>query len=161
MVSAENILTMKDCVGMTPYTDTDAKKNNYLERYHNELQVLKEKNENLIPKFSIEEFDPSLVPCVYFKDIISVQTDLFENGLNELKTLTSYEYMNFFLLLIAIQHNNILFFDSEKYVNELNLYKNQGIIVRTNPSFNVISFINNPKNSKNEAASLHELEKKV
>ena len=157
----ENILTMKDCVGMTPYTDTDAKKNNYLERYHNELQVLKEKNENLIPKFSIEEFDPSLVPCVYFKDIISVQTDLFENGLNELKTLTSYEYMNFFLLLIAIQHNHTLFFDSEKYVNELNLYKNQGIIVRTNPNFNVFSFINNPKNNKNEAASLHELEKKV
>ena len=87
---------MRDTVGMIPYTDSDAKKNNYLERYNNEMKILKEKNHNIIPKFFIEEFDPSLVTCVYFKDMISVQTDFFENGLNELKTLSSYEYMNFY-----------------------------------------------------------------
>jgi len=157
----ENILTMRDTVGMIPYTDSDAKKNNYLERYNNEIKILRKKNHNIIPKFFIEEFDPSLVTCVFFKDMISVQTDFFENGLNELKTLSSYEYMNFYLLLIAIQHNYILFFDSQKYINELNLYKNQGIVVRTNPSFNVQAFINNPKTNKNEAAALHDLEKKV
>ena len=154
----EGMLYCKESIGMIPPEDDDPKSENYVDRYYS---MQKEKtSENQIPQFSIEEFDPSLTTCIYFKDMLSVQIDMLDKGLNELKTFASYAYMNFFLLLIATQHNNLLFFEPEKYMSELNLFKDEKIVVK-NSLFNAKSVINTLDTNKTEKAILHEMTKQI
>ena len=154
----EGMLYCKESIGMMPPEDDDPNAENYVDRIYS---MPKEKNtENQIPTFSIEEFDPSLTTCVYFKDLLTVQINMFDKGLNELKTFGSYEYLNFFLLLIATQHNNLLFFEPEKYMSELNLFKDEKIIVK-NSLFNAKSVINTLDTNKTEKAILHEMTKQI
>ena len=148
----DDILNIKENVGILPYEDPD-NNINYLDRFY----FMNKKEE--IPHFSIEEFDPSLTTCVYFKDLISVQQNLFERGIDELKTFASYEYMNLILLLTATQYNNILFFESEKYMQEINLFKDK--IVCNNNLFDWKSIVYSRDINKNVQAILHDKEKKI
>ena len=158
----ENMLYCKDSIGMIPPEDYDPKNernDNFVDRYYS-LPKKEKSNENQVPHFSIEEFDPSFSTCAYFKDLLSVQINMFEKGINDLKTFASYEYMNYFLLLIATQYNNLVFFEPERYMSELNLFKDDKIVVR-NSVFNAKGVINLIDANKNEKAVLHEMTKKI
>ena len=89
-----------------------------------------EEQKKSVPRFSIQEYDVSLATCVYFKDMLTVQTNFFARGIDELKTFASYEYMNLFLLLTATQYNNIIFFNIEKYEAEEKLFTENKIILK-------------------------------
>ena len=126
----ELIYNLKESIPFVPYTN-DLVKINYLDRYY----LMTEEEKKLVPKFSIQEYDLSLATCVYFKDMLTVQTNFFSRGIDELKTFASYEYMNLFLLLTATQYNNIVFFNIEKYEAEEKLFLDHKIILK-NSFFN-------------------------
>ena len=119
------IYTLKESIPFVPYKN-DLIKINYLDRYY----LMTEEQKKLVPKFSIQEYDKSLATCVYFKDMLTVQTNFFNRGIDELKTFASYEYMNLFLLLTATQYNNIIFFNIEKYEAEEKLYNEHKIVLK-------------------------------
>ena len=157
----ENMQTLKEPIEMKPFkVESEIKKVNYLDRYY-----LMKDQKSFLPKFSIQEFDESLVTCVYFKDLLTVQTNFFNRGIDELKTFASYEYMNFFLLLAATQFNNIVFFNIEKYQIEAKIFKDNKIILK-NSLFTPIKApvspakFNQPSEKSEEIAFL-EVEKKI
>ena len=155
----ENIQNLKEAIPMKTYS-TEFTKTNYLDRYY----LMSKEQKNSLPKFVIQEFDESLVTCVYFKDLITVQTNFFNRGIDELKTFASYEYMNLFLLLAATQFNNIVFFNIEKYQIEAKLFKENKIVVR-NSLFSTSKVPSNIKfnqpSQKLEEIAYLELEKKI
>ena len=126
----ESILELKESIPFAPYKN-DLIKINYLDRYF----LMTEEQKRQVPRFSIQEYDVSLATCVYFKDILTIQTNFFNRGINELKTFASYEYMNLFLLLTAIQYNNIVFFNIEKYEAEAKLFQENKIVLK-NSNYN-------------------------
>ena len=126
----ESILDLKESIPFVPYKN-ELIKNNYLDRYY----LMTEEQKRQVPRFSIQEYDVSLATCAYFKDMITIQTNFFDRGINELKTFASYEYMNLFLLLTATQYNNIVFFNIEKYEIEAKLFQENKIVLK-NPYYN-------------------------
>ena len=121
----ESILDLKESIPFVPYKN-DLIKVNYLDRYY----LMTEEQKRQVPRFSIQEYDVSLATCAYFKDMLTVQTNFFNRGIDELKTFASYEYMNLFLLLTATQYNNIVFFNIEKYEIEAKLFQENKIILK-------------------------------
>ena len=121
----ELIYSLKESIPFVPYKN-DLIKINYLDRYY----LMTEEQKKSVPRFSIQEYDVSLATCVYFKDMLTVQTNFFARGIDELKTFASYEYMNLFLLLTATQYNNIIFFNIEKYEAEEKLFTENKIILK-------------------------------
>ena len=87
----ELIYSLKDSIPFAPYKN-DLIKINYLDRYY----LMSEEQKKSVPKFSIQEYDVSLATCAYFKDMLTIQTNFFNRGIDELKTFASYEYMNLF-----------------------------------------------------------------
>ena len=121
----ELIYSLKESIPFIPYKN-DLIKTNYLDRYY----LMTEEQKKMVPRFSIQEYDLSLATCVYFKDMLTVQTNFFSRGIDELKTFASYEYMNLFLLLTATQYNNIIFFNIEKYEAEEKLFLDNKIVLK-------------------------------
>ena len=121
----ELIYTLKESIPFIPYKN-DLIKINYLDRYY----LMTDEQKKMVPRFSIQEYDVSLATCVYFKDMLTVQTNFFNRGIDELKTFASYEYMNLFLLLTATQYNNIIFFNIEKYEIEEKLFNENKIVIK-------------------------------
>ena len=121
----ELIYSLKESIPFVPFKN-DLIKVNYLDRYY----LMTEEQKKMVPKFSIQEYDVSLATCVYLKDMLTVQTNFFNRGIDELKTFASYEYMNLFLLLTATQYNNIIFFNIEKYEAEEKLYTENKIVIK-------------------------------
>ena len=121
----ESILDLKESIPFVPYKN-DLIKINYLDRYY----LMTEEQKRQVPRFSIQEYDVSLATCVYFKDMLTIQTNFFNRGIDELKTFASYEYMNLFLLLTATQYNNIVFFNIEKYEIEAKLFQENKIVLK-------------------------------
>jgi hypothetical protein len=121
----ELIYTLKESIPFVPYKN-DLIKINYLDRYY----LMTEDQKKSVPKFSIQEYDKSLATCIYLKDMLTVQTNFFNRGIDELKTFASYEYMNFFLLLTATQYNNIIFYNIEKYEAEEKLFVDYKIVLK-------------------------------
>jgi len=121
----ELIYSLKESIPFVPYKN-DLIKINYLDRYY----LMTEEQKKSVPRFSIQEYDVSLATCVYFKDMLTVQTNFFPRGIDELKTFASYEYMNLFLLLTATQYNNIIFFNIEKYEAEEKLFTENKILLK-------------------------------
>ena len=121
----ELIYSLKESIPFIPYKN-DLIKINYLDRYY----LMTDEQKKSVPKFSIQEYDVSLATCVYFKDMLTVQTNFFSRGIDELKTFASYEYMNLFLLLTATQYNNIIFFNIEKYEAEEKLFNENKIVLK-------------------------------
>lgn len=121
----ESILDLKESIPFVPYKN-DLIKVNYLDRYY----LMTEEQKRQVPRFSIQEYDVSLATCAYFKDMLTVQTNFFNRGIDELKTFASYEYMNLFLLLTATQYNNIVFFNIEKYEIEAKLFQENKISLK-------------------------------
>lgn len=62
-------------------------------------------NKNKAPKFIICEFEESFQNCIDFHDLLTVQTNLLDKGLDEVKSFAHYEYMQYYILLIATQVN--------------------------------------------------------
>ena len=121
----ELIYTLKESIPFVPYKN-DLIKINYLDRYY----LMTEEQKKSVPKFSIQEYDKSLATCIYLKDMLTVQTNFFNRGIDELKTFASYEYMNLFLLLTATQYNNIIFYNIEKYEAEEKLFVDYKIVLK-------------------------------
>lgn len=71
-------------------------------------------------RFNISEFDSSMENCSYFSDL----TTNFINIINpiELKVLTYHEYLHYYLLLVAVQHNNIIYLPFNQAFAELEMF---------------------------------------
>ena len=63
-------------------------------------------NKSKAPRFTICEFEESLQNCIDFHDLLTVQSNLLDNGLDEVKSFAHYQYMQYFVLLIGTQVMN-------------------------------------------------------
>ncbi len=65
-------------------------------------------NKNKVPRFTICEFEESLQNCIDFHDLMTVQTNFLDKGLDELKSFSNYQYLQYYLYLVATQVMNEL-----------------------------------------------------
>ncbi|CDW82479.1 UNKNOWN [Stylonychia lemnae] len=82
---------------------------------------------------AINEFDPTLRSQINFSDPDSFKQMICPLGLEELRTVVSYELMNLQALIVATQTNQILLDNSQRYLTELELFA-KGVVV-ANPVF--------------------------